>query len=216
MAKINLLPWRQELNKQRQQEFVAISAAVALTAAAIVLLFHVLMSAQLSDQEERKAYIQSEIATLDSQIKQIDELQSRKEDLLERMKVIQDLQGRRPVIVRVFDELAHAVPDKIYLTSFIRVGDTFTIEGPAESNTQVSAFLRNLNASTWFKNPVLANVTADETESKKDVKDAKKNTIAVDVKKMNRFALKVDLESPEPTPEEEKVGVTKTNKEAAK
>jgi len=96
------------------------------------------------------------------------------------------------------------------------VGDTFTIEGTAESNTQVSAFLRNLNASTWFKNPVLANVTADETESKKDVKDAKKNTIAVDVKKMNRFALKVDLESPEPTPEEEKVGVTKTNKEAAK
>ena len=216
MAKINLLPWRQELNKQRQQEFVAISAAVALTAAAIVLLFHVLMSAQLSDQEERKAYIQSEIATLDSQIKQIDELQSRKEDLLERMKVIQDLQGRRPVIVRVFDELAHAVPDKIYLTSFIRVGDTFTIEGTAESNTQVSTFLRNLNASTWFKNPVLANVTADETASKKDVKDAKKNTIAVDVKKMNRFALKVDLESPEPTPEEEKVGVTKTNKEAAK
>ena len=216
MAKINLLPWRQELNKQRQQEFVAISAAVALTAAAIVLLFHVLMSTQLSDQEERKAYIQSEIATLDSQIKQIDELQSRKEDLLERMKVIQDLQGRRPVIVRVFDELAHAVPDKIYLTSFIRVGDTFTIEGMAESNTQVSTFLRNLNASTWFKNPVLANVTADEKESKKDVKDAKKNTIAVDVKKMNRFALKVDLESPEPTPEEEKVGVTKTNKEAAK
>ncbi len=216
MAKINLLPWRQELNKQRQQEFVAISAAVALTAAAIVLLFHVLMSAQLSDQEERKAYIQSEIATLDSQIKQIDDLQSRKEDLLERMKVIQDLQGRRPIIVRVFDELAHAVPDKIYLTSFARVGDTFTIEGTAESNTQVSAFLRNLNASAWFKNPVLANVTADETESKKDVKDAKKNTIAVDVKKMNRFALKVDLESPEPAPEEEKVGVTKTNKEAAK
>ena len=93
MAKINLLPWRQELNKQRQQEFLAISAAVALTAAAIVMLFHVLMSGQLSDQEERKAYIQSEIATLDGQIKQIDELQTRKEELLARMKVIQDLQG---------------------------------------------------------------------------------------------------------------------------
>ncbi len=214
MAKINLLPWRQELNKQRQQEFVAISAAVALTAAAIVLLFHVLMSTQLSDQEERKAYIQSEIATLDSQIKQIDELQTRKEDLLARMKVIQDLQGRRPIIVRVFDELAHAVPDKIYLTSFVRVGDTFTIDGIAESNTQVSAFLRNLNASTWFKNPVLANVTADDAASKKDIKDSKKKAIAADAKKMNRFTLKVDLEGPAPAPEE--LGVKKTNKEDAK
>jgi type IV pilus assembly protein PilN len=100
-------------------------------------------------------------------------LQTRKEELLARMKVIQDLQGRRPVIVRVFDELAHTVPDKIYLVSFQRSGDMFTIEGYAESNTQVSAFLRNLNASTWFKNPVLANVTADE-RCKKRFKDAKR------------------------------------------
>ena len=132
MAKINLLPWRQELNKQRQQEFLAISAAVALTAAAIVMLFHVLMSGQLSDQEERKAYIQSEIATLDGQIKQIDELQTRKEELLARMKVIQDLQGRRPVIVRVFDEVAHTVPDKIHLTSFQRSGDMFKVSNDGE------------------------------------------------------------------------------------
>jgi type IV pilus assembly protein PilN len=117
MAKINLLPWRQELKKQRQQEFIAINAAVALSAAAIIMFFHILLSSQLSDQEERKAYIQSEIATLDGQIKQIDELQARKDELLARMKVIQDLQGRRPVIVRVFDELARTVPDKVYLVS---------------------------------------------------------------------------------------------------
>ena len=215
MAKINLLPWRQELNKQRKQEFLVISAAVAVVAAAIVMFFHILVSGQLSDQEERKAYIQSEIATLDGQIKQIDELQARKEELLARMKVIQDLQGRRPVIVRIFDELAHTVPDKIYLSSFIRAGDTFTIDGTAESNTQVSAFLRNLNASTWFKNPVLANVTAADESVKKDAK-ASKNTQTNDNKKTNRFALKVDLEGPEPSPEDTKTGVKKTDKEASK
>ena len=75
MAKINLLPWRQELKKQRQQEFIVINAAVALSAAAIIMFFHLVLSSQLSDQEERKAYIQSEIATLDGQIKQIDDLQ---------------------------------------------------------------------------------------------------------------------------------------------
>lgn len=208
MAKINLLPWRQELKKQRQQEFVAINAGVVLAAAAIVLFFHMMLSAQLSDQEERKAYIQSEIAMLDSQIKQIDELQTRKEELLARMKVIQDLQGRRPIIVRVFDELVRSVPNKVYLLSVKRDGDKFTIEGNAESNTQVSSFLRNLNASEWFKNPVLSTVTADDT-----VKKATK--VSLD-KRSNRFALTVELEGPEPIKTDDKTGVAKTNKEAAK
>jgi type IV pilus assembly protein PilN len=170
MAKINLLPWRQELKKQRQQEFIVINAAVALSAAAIIMFFHILLSSQLSDQEERKAYIQSEIATLDGQIKQIDELQTRKDELLARMKVIQDLQGRRPVIVRVFDELARTVPNKVYLISFVRKDDVFTIEGYAESNTQVSSFLRNLNNSAWFKNPVLSTVVAADDQKKKSDK----------------------------------------------
>lgn len=209
MAKINLLPWRQELKKQRQQEFIAINAAVALSAAAIIMFFHIVFSSQLSEQEERKAYIQSEIATLDGQIKQIDELQTRKDELLARMKVIQDLQGRRPVIVRVFDELARAVPNKVYLISVVRKEDIFTIEGYAESNTQVSTFLRNLNASVWFKNPVLSTVVASDEQAKKNDKKA------IADKKNNRFALTVALEAPEPVKEDE-TGVKKTNKEASK
>lgn len=212
MAKINLLPWRQELKKQRQQEFIAINAAVALSAAAIIMFFHILLSSQLSDQEERKAYIQSEIATLDGQIKQIDELQTRKDELLARMKVIQDLQGRRPVIVRVFDELARTVPNKVYLISVVRKDDVFTIEGYAESNTQVSSFLRNINNSAWFKNPVLSTVVAADDQNKKSDKASSRASID---KKNNRFALTVELEAPEPIKDDE-TGVKKTNKEAGK
>ena len=212
MAKINLLPWRQELKKQRQQEFIVINAAVALSAAAIIMFFHILLSSQLSDQEERKAYIQSEIATLDGQIKQIDELQTRKDELLARMKVIQDLQGRRPVIVRVFDELARTVPNKVYLISVVRKDDVFTIEGYAESNTQVSSFLRNINNSAWFKNPVLSTVVAADDQNKKSDKASAK--AAID-KKNNRFALTVETDAPEPIKDDE-TGVKKTNKEAGK
>lgn len=211
MAKINLLPWRQELKKQRQQEFIVINAVVALSAAAIIIFFHLVLSSQLSDQEERKAYIQSEIATLDSQIKQIDDLQARKEELLARMKVIQDLQGRRPVIVRVFDELARNMPNNVYLSMVRREGDKFVIEGYAESNTQVSSLLRNLNASTWFKNPVLSNVVSEAVTT-----GTKATKVSAGAKKHNRFALTVELEAPEPDPTEEKTGVSKTNKEASK
>lgn len=197
MAKINLLPWRQELRKRRQQEFLAINMTVAVVALILVVFFHLLVASQLSDQAERKAFIKSEIDVLDGQIKEIDDLQRRKDELLARMKVIQDLQGRRPVIVRVFDELVRATPDKLYLSQFQRTGDKFTLEGVADSNNQVSTFLRNLNASSWFKNPVLQNVKAEDSKE-----SAGKVGPGIKVDKQvqkNRFAMSVDLESPDVT-----------------
>lgn len=187
MAHINLLPWRQELRKQRQQEFVAIVAAVGIVAVAIILFINMALSKQISDQEEKNQYIKSEISRLDGQIKEIDELQKRRDELLSRMKVIQDLQGRRPVIVRVFDELVRTIPDGLYLRSLERTGDSFKLEGVAESANQVSAFMRNLDASPWFKSPVLSTVSAEQQSSAK----------IVDKQQGNKFALTVSLETPE-------------------
>lgn len=195
MAKINLLPWRQELRKQRQQEFVAIVAAVAIVAVAIVLFSHMALSKQVSDQEERNQYIKSEIGKLDDQIKEIDVLQKRRDELLSRMKVIQDLQGHRPVIVRVFDELVRVIPDGVYLKSLERTGDTFKMSGIAESANQVSSFMRNLDASPWFKNPVLSTVAADQTQT-----PAAKGKDA-DKQRGDKFTLTVSLETPDKAPD---------------
>lgn len=205
MANINLLPWRQELRKQRQQEFIAILLAVSLVAVGIVLFSHVALSKQVSDQEERNQYIKSEISKLDSQITEIDKLQARRDELLSRMKVIQDLQGRRPVIVRVFDELVRVIPDGVYLKSLERKEDSFTITGVAESANQVSNLMRNLDASPWFKSPVLSTVAADQaTPGDKVAKDAEKQ-------QGSRFALTVMLETPDDAAkkDQEKAGVKK-------
>lgn len=192
MAKINLLPWRQELRKQRQQEFVAIVLAVAGLAVGIVLFAHMALSKQVSDQLERNGYIKAEISTLDSQIKEIDELQKRREELLARMKVIQDLQGHRPVIVRVFDEFVRAMPDGVYFRTIERKGDVYSITGVAESANQVSALMRNLESSQWFKNPVLSKVAAESTASTATTSKSKSETAHAS----NAFSLSVMLETP--------------------
>jgi type IV pilus assembly protein PilN len=196
MANINLLPWRQELRKQRQQEFIAILLAVSLVAIGIVLFAHMALSKQVSDQEERNQYIKAEISRLDSQITEIDALQKRRDELLSRMKVIQDLQGRRPVIVRVFDELVRVIPDGVYLKSLERKGDGFTITGVAESPNQVSGLMRNLDASPWFKSPVLSTVAATEQSV---AGKGKAQTADQDGEKTqgSRFALTVMLETPD-------------------
>lgn len=199
MAKINLLPWRQELRKQRQQEFVAIVLAVAGLAVGIVLFSHMALSKQVGDQLERNSYIRAEISTLDTKIKEIDELQKRREELLSRMKVIQDLQGHRPIIVRVFDEFVRAMPDGVYFRTVERKGDVFSIVGVAESANQVSSLMRNLDASQWFKNPMLSKVAAETpaagaAKSNPSAKPSDANTQA-----SNTFSLSIELDAPEST-----------------
>ena len=57
-------------------------------------------------QTARNGFLQTEIGLLEERIDTIKLLQQKRNELLSRMKVIQELQGNRPIIVRVFDELA--------------------------------------------------------------------------------------------------------------
>ena len=83
-----------------------------------------------------------------------------REQLLSRMKVIQDLQGTRPVIVRVFDELVRTLPDGLFYESLKRDGNELKIQGKAESNNRISGLMRNFESSEWFSNPNLTDVSS--------------------------------------------------------
>lgn len=161
MAKINLLDWREAYRKERLQQFTAVLIAVAVIAALVAYIWVSIINAAIDNQKARNQYLQSEIAILDKKVKEIKELKSRREDLLDRMAVIQGLQGKRPLIVRYFDELVRAVPEGVYLTSLVRKGDKVTIEGITESNVRVSALMRNLDGSEWFRSPNLSTVKAE-------------------------------------------------------
>lgn len=161
MANINLLPWRERLREERKQQFlvtVAITIGIAL-----LILFAVdrVLVSQINNQNARNQYLTEQIALLDKEIAEIRQLQQQKKDLTARMTVIQDLQGRRPVIVRLFDELVRTLPEGIYYDRITRTETDISIEGIAESNSRVSALMRSLEDSEWFANPDLRQVTAD-------------------------------------------------------
>lgn len=202
MAKINLLPWRQEQRQVRKREFFVVNFGVAFFAIIIIGLVHVQLGTQISAQEERNTYIQSEIDKLDGQIKEIDGLQKRKDELLARMKVIEDLQGRRPVVVRVFDEFVRTLPDGVYFKSLERKGDMFTITGVAQSKNEVSGLMRNLSASPWFKNPQLSSVSEDNSKTQgapaPQAGNAGGGTASPDIAAANNaFRLTVELQAPD-------------------
>ncbi len=160
MARINLLPWRDELRKERQKNFlIGLGATVAI---AVVLIFarDLMLNSAIENQKARNQFVQTEISTLDGKIKEINELKDKKKELLARMEVIQNLQGNRPVIVRVFDELVQVLPDGVYFTSLSMSGTTIKIQGVSESNNRISKLMRQLDESEWFSSPNLAAVKA--------------------------------------------------------
>ena len=152
MAKINLLPWRDELREQRKKQFITVCIAVALLAIAAVLGTWFYLDQKLNGQEQANQLVTSTNQNLDTQLKTLDGLQERRNTVIERMKLIQGLEGQRPVTVRLLDELVRVMPATAYVTKFSRVGDKFTIEGRAESPNSVAELLRGLEASEWYRN----------------------------------------------------------------
>jgi type IV pilus assembly protein PilN len=160
MAKINLLPWRQAYREEKKREFVTILFAMALLSALLAYVWVASIESAIENQNSRNRLLEDEIAKLELQVKEIAEIKKIRADLLARIKVIQDLEGTRPVIVRYFDDFVRAIPDGVYITSMDRRGDLITLDGVAESYNRVSAFLRKLDESEWFADPKLSSVKA--------------------------------------------------------
>jgi type IV pilus assembly protein PilN len=161
MAQINLLPWREERRQNLKKEFLVSIALVLTMGVALVLLADRVVNSQIDNQTERNEYLATNIKELDKQVAEIRDLQKRRNQLLDRMQVIQELQGNRPIIVRVLDQLVRTVPDGVFYTKLGTKAKQITISGIAESNNRVSSLMRRLDASDWLAHPNLDKVQAE-------------------------------------------------------
>jgi len=163
MARINLLPWREAERTRRQREFVAM-VAIGLAATIVMgMALHFHVNGLISLQQGRNQFLKNEIKLLDQQIAEIQELEKTKANLLARMNVIQQLQESRPEVVHLFDELVIGIPDGVYLTKITQTGRSVVLEGRAQSNARVSAFMRTIEASKWIGKPFLMLIEHKET-----------------------------------------------------
>ena len=94
-VKINLLDWRTELTNFRQQQFMAMLGLGFVVAAGSVFMVTVGVQGAIDHQRERNAFLTNQIAEMDKKIKEIEELEKVKANLLARMKVIEELQASR-------------------------------------------------------------------------------------------------------------------------
>lgn len=163
-TKINLLDWRSARRQKRKQQFTVMAGGTLLSCLAVVGVAYFAVDAAISHQQDRNNTLTREIATLDKQIKEIQDLQKTRSNLLARMRVIEQLQQSRSATVHFFDEIINTLPDGVFLTVIKQSGNDVTLNGTAESNGRISAYMKNLDASPWFKDSKLVVIRTSDKD----------------------------------------------------
>lgn len=167
-TRINLLDWRATRRARRRKEFLSLLGLSVGAGVALLGLGYMTMTGAVEHQDQRNAYLTAQINDLDKQIKEIEELEKVKANLVSRMNVIQQLQESRSATVHFFDEIVNTLPDGIYLSSIKQSGQNVTLEGTAESSGRISAYIKNLDASPWFSNPKLVVIKTGEKNKQRN------------------------------------------------
>lgn len=161
MILINLLPHREAARKRRKEAFqvtMFLAVVVGLLVAALVYWW---FQSRIENQQDRNAYLSSQIAVLDKQIKEIAGLEGEINALRERQKAVEALQANRNLPVHLLNELVRQLPEGVYISSIKQTGLQVEMKGVAQSNERVSEVLRNLSGNTvWFAKPDLKEIVA--------------------------------------------------------
>lgn len=166
-VKINLLDWRTELKTVRQQQFFVMLGAGVLLAIGSIAVVYFGVSSAIDYQRERNRFLEQQIVEMDKKIREIEELEKVKANLLARMKVIEELQASRAAMVHFFDEILNTLPEGVYIKSLRQSGAGVTVEGVAESNNRVSAYMKNIDSSRWFADPRLVVINTKDVSKRR-------------------------------------------------
>ncbi|MCL6556337.1 MAG: PilN domain-containing protein [Burkholderiales bacterium] len=180
MIRINLLPHREAKRRARQREMIVVAVGVAILGALTVFAGSLVIGGMIEHQEENNRYLKSEIAKLDKDIQEIKNLKEKTQLLLDRKRVVEELQAGRTTAVRLLDQLVRQLPPGMYLKAIKQTGNKINIQGYTQSNARVSTLMRNLDASPWLENPQLVEIKA----------------VTVNNVRANEFSLDVTLSVP--------------------
>lgn len=177
MANINLLPWREQANQKRQQQFVAVIMGMVMLSVLIVVATLKFIEFRIEIQEERNQFLLQQQAILDQKIAEIKELKELKANLERRMRLVERLQNARNLPTYLLDELARIVAPGVYLSSVERKGRNLWINGKSESNNHLANMLRNVEESKWFGDSMIEQIETQDDE----------------FRKLNNFSLRISI-----------------------
>ncbi|WP_308033417.1 PilN domain-containing protein [Neisseria bergeri] len=159
LIKINLLPYREEMDKRKQQQFKMLMYGAVLTGVAAVAATYLFIDNMINNQSERNTLLETSIAHLDTELSKIQKLKQEKDAFLIKKNKIEELQLKRLQAAKILDSLNEAVPESTYLTSLDAVtADSYRLNGRTSSDNRVAAMMRAMPNTGIFKQPELLSI----------------------------------------------------------
>lgn len=156
---INLLPYREEMNKRKQQQFKTLMYGAVLTGVAAVAATYLFIDNMINNQSGRNTLLETSIAHLDTELSEIQKLKQEKDAFLIKKNKIEELQLKRLQAAKILDSLNEAVPGSTYLTSLDAVtADSYRLSGRTSSDNRVAAMMRAMPNTGIFKQPELLSI----------------------------------------------------------
>jgi type IV pilus assembly protein PilN len=162
VIRINLLTVERTRTRAKKPAVTMPAAQRVTVGACIVLLGTVLgigwwfwslrTQSQTRDRDIAKA--ETDTRNLRSVLAQVQKFETRKEQLQQRVTLIEQLRKGQAAPARVLDQTSRSVPDRLWLADLKQAGNDFTLDGFATSMTALSDFVVGIEGTKWFRKPV--------------------------------------------------------------
>lgn len=155
MVHINMLPWREQARKIKKKNFfISLMVAMGVTFF-IIFLFHMYYDALIAYQDRRNAFLQEQISKKQLEIDVLREDKKQQDNIQAKLQFLFALREQSYHAVRLLSELLKIVPDTITLSKLQREGRAIVIEGKAQSELSITAFLKSISQDPVFNQPAL-------------------------------------------------------------
>ncbi|NBP94765.1 MAG: hypothetical protein EBU28_05130 [Gammaproteobacteria bacterium] len=138
---VNLLPWREERRQRQRRSALTASVLVAVLTLGALGGVWWKQNSDLNYQNSRNQFLQQAIARVEKQLREIRDIQKRKDELMARMAVIRELEEERTKLVLGMTELANSSPEGVFFSSLKRSAAGVELKGVAQSS--LAALQRN-------------------------------------------------------------------------
>lgn len=165
MITINLLDWRSKRVKILNHRFGAITAIVVILASLLALSVKIVIDLMIDSVKNEIVYLDTQLHSVEDKILEIKGLQDSKQLLLSRRKVIEDLQQSRPLVVKIFDNIARVMPDDITLTEMVRKGDDLSLSGNSYSNSSIANLVDKIQQLDWVQDTKIGEIRMIDIKS---------------------------------------------------
>ena len=160
MSNINLLPWREARALRQKKQFGALLGIFVLVTVALGFFANWLVDRQITAQQQRNQRLVQEMTILDAQLGEIRLLKERRKELIDRMQLIEQLQMRRNVPVRLFNQLPSLVPNGVYLNTLAMQNNIIDVNGKTEAYGRVASMMRRIDGSGWLGQSKISTIFA--------------------------------------------------------